>query len=162
MVTMSFNLDGLEKLEKLFHEVANIHVQGGVMVDGDAVPYSLVWEWGEVRQPGPKTMWGVNPDGETRVMTKTAPMGFIRIHHQDYIQILREEAKRITWSNTPMDQWEEKLKEVAITVGRRCAQLISDSAPIDTGLLRASIQGCHPDDPILLQTDVGEFDIGSF
>jgi hypothetical protein len=110
-------------------------------IQGPVASRAFIWEFGRITcKPGPKTLWGTNPDGERRVMTKTAPTGFIRVNRSKYRQIAHDEIqKRLKWRNM-------KIKDIpkAIEWGLRNAaspisQLIADTAPYDTGALYRAI-----------------------
>ncbi len=62
-------------------------------ITGPAAAYALVWEWGSTRitKPGPKTTWGENPNGDRVILTKTAPLGYIRTNIPEFRKIIREE-----------------------------------------------------------------------
>lgn len=116
-------------------------VRIGISVSGPAAAYALVWEWGRVDcNPGPKTLWGVNPDGETVVMTKTAPNGFIRINRDKYGQYVREEMLKINWRGTRISQIPKKVETALQAAAVRSADLMAETAPVDTGDLRAALR----------------------
>src|ERR1700677_1413311 len=76
-------------------------MQAGAKVRGERnTAFALVWEWGSLRltKPGPKTVWGTNPNGEARILTKTAPLGYIRVNKQKYIEFIQKEVNGINWS----------------------------------------------------------------
>ena len=126
-------------------------IQAGVKVSGDSTDYALVWEWGSatLTKPGPKTLWGTNPAGSTEIMTKTAPTGFIRVNTQEYISILKQELASVDLHDKPLSEWTKVLEEMMEKAGTRCAKLISDTAPIDTGRLRSEIQLAGVGDSLL-------------
>lgn len=155
---MSFTLQ-IAHADKLVQQIQNLPnlIQGGVKVDGESAAYSLVWEWGSARlaaigkdPPGPKTLWSTNPNGEMTVLTLTAPHGFIRINTERYREILRERYKDADLPNTPIKQWESKIKKLLQGASAICAGVIADAAPIDSGDLRSQIEPVAPDDPILI------------
>lgn len=113
-----------------------------LVVGGEVAEYALIWEWGRVTcKPGPKTLYGTNPDGETVVMTKTAPNGFIRVNRQQYRKILREELKAIQWKKIKkFSQIPPEIEKALNRAAPRCADLIADTAPIDSGDLRSNIR----------------------
>lgn len=143
-------ITGLDTLEDQFANLPAI-IEAGVKVEGHAVDYWAEWEWGSARihKPGPKTTWGENPDGERVVLTLTAPHGFVHVHHEQYAQFLQEEFARLDWGSASTDQWPQMINQMLSAAAARCSQLISDSAPIDTGLLRASIHPVEPGDDLL-------------
>lgn len=112
-----------------------------LIVQGPAAAYALVWEWGRIGiRPGPKTQWGSNPEGGIAVMTKTAPSGFIRVNRAKYRQIIREEFAAHGWSRTKPENFDKNIVDVLKYAAARCADLTADTAPIDTGQLRAAIR----------------------
>lgn len=120
-------------------------VIGGVGVYGSAAAYALVWEYGapppwRMKKPGPKTLWGTNPLGETKIMTRTAPEGYIAIHEDDVWPILEEELGKVKFSSGTTDGIRLELEVAVDNAGQRLARLISDSAPVDSGDLRSQIQ----------------------
>ena len=141
MVTLKIkNVDALVSQFKLGMG-ARPTVNMRLSVSGPAADYALVWEWGRVDcQPGPKTLWGVNPDGETAVMTKTAPYGFIRVNREKYRQFVLEELTKINWRRVGVAKIPKKVWEALEEAAKRCADLIAETAPIDTGALRAAIR----------------------
>src|SRR5262252_3769706 len=147
-VTMEF--EGLEKLDRLFSNVGG-PLWGGVKVVGKAAAYALVWEWGSARitKPGPKTTWGTNPAGDTVVLTLTAPYGYIRVNKDQYLSIPREEVKNARLTRVKPENFENALKDALSRAEIRCSLLISETAPIDSGDLRMSIQPTGVNAPIL-------------
>jgi hypothetical protein len=160
-MSVTLDIEGLDSLDAMFQDLPQLR-EAGVMVEGHAAAYALVWEWGSARihRPGPKTMWGENPAGESVVLTITAPHGYIRTHHEQYVHILQEEFARIDWGVLSLDDWGSAIDNMLSIAARRCSQLISDAAPIDTGLLRASIHPVEPGDSILNESG-GAFDLGA-
>ncbi len=115
-------------------------VKVNLIIRGPAADYALVWEWGRVDiNPGPKTQWGTNPDGETRVLTKTAPLGFIRVNRLKYKAIIREEIEAVAWGKLRPSQWNPMVEKCLHKAAKRIAKLIAETAPIDTGQLREAI-----------------------
>lgn len=136
-------------------------VRLNLVVTGDAARYALIWEWGRVScSPGPKTLWGTNPDGETRVMTKTAPSGFIRINRYKYRDIIKEELAAIRWSRLKPSEWNAAVTRALRRAAPRIAQLISDTAPIDTGDLREAIIVSKASDEGPAETDLLKLRVG--
>lgn len=138
-------------LEAAFQRLPS-RVNAGVKITGDATQYALVWEWGSIRitKPGPKTQWGVNPDGEVRIMTITAPQGWIRVNKDKYRAIFLDELTRAqVFTKFPASQWQTQLQLILGYTSDRCASLMSDTAPYDTGLLSSSLIRVGDGDPIL-------------
>lgn len=116
-----------------------------VTVSGEASRYAWIWEWGRVGiNPGPKTTWGTNPDGQLRVMTITAPSGFIRVNRWRYKQIIREEVGNVRWSQVKPSGVNKAVQAALERAAKRCADLVSETAPIDTGALREAIKVIGP------------------
>ncbi len=136
-------------------------VRGGVASDGEAAAYALVWEWGNARQTkkGPKTTLGINPDGEEVWLTIQAPMGYIAIHEGEYFQMIENALAEADFGDMKSGEVLRAMKAASIQAGQQIAELIRDSAPIDTGALRDSIQAVSPDDPEL-ETEEPEMAIG--
>jgi hypothetical protein len=114
-----------------------------VVISGPAAAYALVWEYGSLRlsKPGPKTQWGMNPDiGEFRILTKHAPQGYIRVNKHMYRQFVREEMAKIMWGRVALKNISSMVESVLTAAGARCADLIANTAPIDTGALRDAIR----------------------
>src|SRR5580765_2079633 len=81
----------IKKLLDGYKEAADAGpVRGGVISEGDAAAYALVWEWGNARQTkeGPKTVRGINPDGQPVWLSIQAPYGYIRIHEAESVNII--------------------------------------------------------------------------
>lgn len=164
MSRLMLRIDLAEKLSVKFQNLPD-KLYGGVKVVGEEnVLKATVWEWGwvDLNRVGPKTMISTNPNGEERVLTITAPHGFIRSNHQQFLQILKDEYSKLQLGKGSTKQWIAKLKKMLREAGKRCADVISSAAPIDTGELRESIEGCDPDDPLLQQSDQGEFFVGEW
>ncbi len=153
-------IGGLDNLDRVFANLPN-NVDAGVKLVGEAAEYGLVWEWGRVDvKPGPKTLWSTSPGGYPAVLTITAPHGWIRVNRDQYVAILKDEMRRANFANTHPTQWPEKMRTVLGLAAERCANLMAVTAPIDTGLLRSSIQPVREGDPIL--DEVGSaLDLGS-
>jgi hypothetical protein len=131
-------------------------VRGGVVVEGDAAAYALVWEWGNARQTkeGPKTVKGMNPDGEEVWLSIQAPFGFIAINEPTYFQIIEQHLSAIDFSEveTAKDIL-DAMKKASSAAATEIAEVIRQHAPYDSGQLREEIQPADPDDPDLAVTD---------
>lgn len=137
-------------------------VRGGVVVEGDAAAYALVWEWGNVRQvkEGPKTVKGINPDGEEVWLSVQAPFGYIRIHEPDFLRILMEKLSAIDFSKASTGkQIRDEMKKASAASGEAIAELLREFAPRDKGDLREALQAADPDDPDLA-VDNEEIELG--
>lgn len=116
-----------------------IHVS--LKITGPAAAYALVWEWGRVDvSPGPKTVWGTNPDGRTTVLTKTAPYGYIRVNKEKFRQIVRAEMKKVRWDTVSPRQIPNMVFWALTKAAPLIADLIAETAPVDTGQLRDAIR----------------------
>jgi hypothetical protein len=60
------------------------------------------------------------------------------VNRQKYIQILHEEVGSIDWKQ-PLSTIKQQLEDAMNRASERCAKIIAQTAPIDTGELRASI-----------------------
>lgn len=137
-------------------------IRGGVISEGDAAAYALVWEWGNARQvkKGPKTVQGTNPDGDTVWLSIQAPYGYVRIHEEQYVKMLEEELGDADFGGMGGDEILQALRKVSLLASNRCAQLIRETVPVDSGDLRDSIVAADPDDPDLKDNDQ-EIELGS-
>lgn len=143
-------IEGLDALEKQFGALPPV-VRAGVKLTGPAVAYGLVWEWGSVRltQPGPKTTWGTNPNGETRILTIKAPHGWIRVNRQQYVTFANAELAKVQWASLPVSKWRVAAAEALYRAAKKCAVLMEETAPVDTGQLVSGIVAVNEPDPIL-------------
>lgn len=149
---MSLKLDGFDKLDRAFSGLPNF-VAAGVKLEGEAAKYGLIWEWGRVDiNPGPKTMWSTSPGGYPAVLTITAPLGWIRVNKAQFQVILKDELKKMNFSGSAPNKWPNMLRSALGYAAERCANLMSQTAPIDTGLLRASIHPVTENDPVMQDT----------
>ncbi len=116
-------------------------VKMGLKITGPAAAYALVWEFGRADiKPGPKTLWGTNPDGERRVLTRTAPSGYIRVNKNKFRLIIRDEMKKIVWRKIKPREIPNAVQWALEKAAPRIADLIAETAPFDTGALRAAIR----------------------
>jgi hypothetical protein len=131
-------------------------VRGGVVVEGDAAAYALVWEWGNARQTkqGPKTVKGINPDGSEVWLSIQAPSGYIAIHENEFLQIIDYQLGQIDLSEAETGkEIRDEMKKASLASARMIAEIIRDFAPVDKGLLRESIEATDPNDPDLAVED---------
>ena len=138
-------------------------VRGGVVVDGDAAAYALIWEWGNARQTkeGPKTVKGQNPDGEEVWLSIQAPFGYIAINEPTYYDILQNELGQVDFAGaTTAKQIIQEIQKASQKAAEKIAEVIRQHAPHDSGQLRDDIQPAEPDDPELAvdneQIELGE------
>jgi hypothetical protein len=131
-------------------------VRGGVVSEGDAAAYALVWEWGNARQTkqGPKTVKGMNPDGSEVWLSIQAPSGYIAIHEPEFLQIINYQLGQIDFSEAETGkEIRDEMKKASANAARMIAEIIKDFAPVDKGTLRESIEAADPDDPDLAVDD---------
>lgn len=103
---------------------------------------AMVWDLGYVHRtikPGPKTMWSVNVYGDPKVLTITAPTGFIRVNRRIYLSIVRQELANANFSRTPLSAWPKLIETAMTNAAQRCLEVIVAAAPVDTGELRESL-----------------------
>ena len=147
----------IDKLDEFLLEFRehDKEIAAGVASVGDAAAYALVWELGNIRQSkkGSKTVQGTTPDGETVWLSIQAPHGYIRIHENDYIQILKQELGKCKFDSTNPQDMTEELEAAAIRTVKRCAKLVQDTVPVYSGKLHDSIEIVEPDDVILEDND---------
>lgn len=131
-------------------------VRGGVVSEGDAASYALVWEWGNARQTkqGPKTVRSTNPDGEEVWLSIQAPHGYIRVNEPEFTQILQTHL-----AATDFGEWQtasditDAIKKASVEAAKQITEVIKETAPIESGALRDSISPANPDDPDLATED---------
>jgi hypothetical protein len=152
---------------KVFTRMENLpsRVRAGIAVKGEAAKYALVWEWGTVRfaAPGPKTTWGSNPDdGQTKIFTKTAPSGYVRIHKQQFYDMAKLALREAPVQTLLNGSFAVALQENLDRAATEAAQIMANDAPIDKGLLRASIYAISgPEMQQLLQASYRPLLIGA-
>lgn len=140
---VTLKIRNLDRLPEIFDAGlgARPTINVNLSVSGPAAAYSLIWEFGRADiNPGPKTLWSTNYYGETKVLTKTAPNGFIRINREKYRQFIREELARISWKKIKFKNIPKYVQEALERAAERCAELIAETAPYDTGALYEAIK----------------------
>lgn len=133
-------------------EEHNKEIQAGVASVGEAAAYSLVWEFGNIRQTkeGPKTTKGYNiVTGETVWLTIQRPYGYIRLNEGLYWEILRDEMKKVTFKGTTASAITIELETCATQVMKRIRKLLEDTAPVAKGTLSESFVVVKPGDALL-------------
>jgi hypothetical protein len=172
MLFLNLPLPGLDdasakELKELFEGYADASeqspVRGGVTSEGEAAAYALVWEWGNSRQTkeGPKTVLGINPDGETVWLSTQAPFGYIRIYEPEFVNMVFEELAKVDFKAAETgEEILQALKEASSRAGARVADIIKEAAPVDSGDLRDSIGAADPNDPELA-VDEPELELGT-
>jgi hypothetical protein len=150
MPSLAFDLD-LSGLDELVEELKDLDqtVEAGLMATGDAAAYAEVWEWGNARQTkqGPKTVMGVNPAGESVWLSKQAPTGYIAVHTDKYLEIVRAEISRMALSGGTGAK--EELQAVVHRSMEQIKEVVSEHAPVDSGKLRDCFQVLDDGDPEL-------------
>lgn len=146
-----------DKIDEFLLEMAehDKEIKCGVMAVGPAAEYAEVWEWGNARQsePGPKTVLGMNPDGEQVWLSIQAPFGYIKINENAYWDALKQELGKVKFKgNTPKEITEE-LQAAGKRAMKLCAQLIGDAAPVDSGQLSKSFRVVEDGDAMLDNSD---------
>lgn len=116
-------------------------IGGGAASVGEAAAYALVWEWGNTRQTkqGPRTVRGINPDGESVWLSSQAPMGYISLHEDEFLVAIGDEVSQVDFSDGILKAVPDLLS-AADRSSARIAYIISQNAPIDSGDLADSIQ----------------------
>ena len=149
-MAVSLRVVGASKVAQVFAQLPD-KMTAGVKIYGPAAQYGLVWEWGSVRitKPGPKTTWGVNPDGKTVILTITAPQGWIRVNKQQYLDILRDEWRKLHFTTIDPKYWKRHLEDMLWKAAVRCSRVMEATAPYDTGDLRSTITAVNEPDPSL-------------
>ena len=150
MASVAITLDVDEVIQYLdtFRGLDHV-VEAGLVATGPAAAYAEVWEWGNARQEkqGPRTVLGVNPDGDEVWLSTQAPMGYIAIHVDLYMQIVMAELANMAMSGG--EGTVEELKAVAKTAMEQIKTVVSEHAPVDSGQLRDCFQVIGDDDSSL-------------
>lgn len=142
-MSVTLKVKNIDRFVEQFHfgTGARPTIVVGLKVTGPAAAYCLIWEWGRADiKPGPKTQWGTNPDGDRRVLTRTAPSGFIRVNRGKFRLIIRDEMKKIAWRRITPKEIPNAVQWALTKAAHRMADLIAETAPVDTGELRRAIR----------------------
>jgi len=146
-----------DKLDEFLLELEehDKEISVGVASVGPASAYAMVWEWGNIRQTkeGPKTVQGINPDGETVWLSIQAPFGYIKLNENLYWAIIKQELDKIQFKGTTAREITEELNQAGIRAMKRIVKVIADHAPFDKGDLSKSFQVVYPDDILLDDKD---------
>lgn len=130
---------GMDQLEQALRALPD-RVEAGVKLTGEAVVRGLVWEYGRVAiEPGPKTMHSTNMDGEDRVLTVTAPRGWIRVNRDRYEKLLKEKTASVQLTASSISEWAGLLQHTVLEAAEESHDIMEETAPEDTGLLKASL-----------------------
>jgi len=159
-MTVTATISGIDELVASLSKVPSRVVSGVKTTDEKSYIIAMVWAYGYVTRtinPGPKTLWSVNYYGEPKVLTITAPTGFIRVQEQDYRRILNAEFAAAAFASKPISSWSTLAVQMMTNAAQRCAQITSQAAPIDKGDLRASIVAALPGDTALSGSGVGPY-----
>ena len=142
-----------DKLDELLLELAEHDklITAGVASTGEAAAYAEVWEWGNVRQTkeGPKTVLGINPDGENVWLSVQAPVGYISVNENQYWSILKDELAKVKFKSTTTKGITDELNTASVKAMKRICKVIAETAPVDSGQLSDSFEVVQPDDPLL-------------
>jgi hypothetical protein len=130
-------------------------ISAGVASFGEAAAYAEVWEWGNARQTkeGPKTVLGINPDGDNVWLSIQAPVGYISVNENLYWDILKQELGKVKFSSSNAKGITEELEKASLKAMKRIRDLIADTAPYDKGDLSESFQVVKPNDVLLDKDD---------
>ena len=150
----TFTVDGLDEIFAEFKKPSPI-VQVGVAAVGPAAAYAEVWEWGNARQTkqGPRTVLGTNPDGESVWLSSQAPMGYIRVNEDHYLELVKIELAKVKFSGP--GTLRERLQKAGVRMAKGCAEIIKFFAPVDSGQLSNSFEVVRDGDPLLDTEDHG-------
>lgn len=146
-------IDFSEAEETFLSELEDVgSMEVGVASVGEAASYALIWEFGNVRQTkkGPKTTLGVNRlTGEQVWLSIQAPTGYIRVNEDKYWRIIRDCLDEVELSGTTSQEIRAELEKAAYEIARQIADVIRETAPEDSGALKASILVLKPGDEML-------------
>jgi hypothetical protein len=159
-MTVTATITGIDALVSSLSKLSSRVVSGVKTTDELNYIKALVWDMGYVNrviEPGPKTLWSVNTLGEEKVLTITAPTGFIRIRRNTYLAILKDEFTKANFAGRPLADWEKLATSMMTNAAQRCAVVVANGAPIDKGDLRASIVAAAPGDEALGGTGYGVY-----
>ena len=140
------------EIEKFAKEVDSIgEVRGGIASEGEAAGYALVWEWGNVRQTkkGPKTVMGVNPEGERVWLSIQAPFGYIRINTPQFLDALDQALAAVSFRSLTAAAMREEIERASLKAATKIYLILQQVAPEDSGALKESFTILTADDPDL-------------
>ena len=154
---VTMEIKGLEALRQSFESLPQV-IQSGAKVGEPGIGYWMIWEWGRIScKPGPKTCWAVNFAGDTVVLTLQAPKGYIRVHKDEFNQLLMDRVSQVKLKDLPMAGWKDALTVAMDDVAQQCTDIIRDSAPVDTGDLRSSFEPAYSTDGLLQEPEGGAY-----
>lgn len=132
-------------------------VECGVAVQGEAAAYAEVWEWGNARQTkkGPRTVMGINPDGESVWLSSQAPNGYIRVNLDKYLDIVKIQLEQLALDGDTVMDLQEELKKTEVKIMEQIIEVLQDTAPVDTGQLRSSFVVVQDGDDLLESDKAG-------
>src|ERR1017187_2529683 len=159
---VTLEVSGIDKLGAAFDRLPSL-VTAGVKVGPPGSAYYAAWEFGKISiKPGPKTMWSANAMGQRVVLTIQAPHGYVRTNKKEFQQIIKGEISKVKLATAKMAQWGKAIEGRADKAAQKCTDLTRETAPVDTGDLRNSIEPCWHDDDLLSKSSSDTFDIGSY
>jgi len=141
-----------KEFERFVEDVDNIgQVSGGIASVGAAAVYALVWEWGNARQTkkGPKTVMGVNPDGERVWLSIQAPEGYIRINTPQFLDALDKALASVSFRTLTAKAIRAEIEKANLVASQKIVMILQQTAPEDSGDLRESFTILRPNDPDL-------------
>jgi hypothetical protein len=134
-----------KQLDKFVEELSGFDedeiIRVGVGATGPAAEYAMVWEWGNVRQTkqGPKTVLGINPDGQQVWLTIQAPFGYIRVNTEKYWQIIYQEIGKVNFDRSGREI-DAQIRNASNRISERILEVIRDTVPVDSGELRDALR----------------------
>src|SRR5580765_2524701 len=151
------------RIGDLLQEFANLEdrvIEVGVAVEGPAAKYAEVWEWGNARQTkqGPRTVLGINPNGESVWLSTQAPRGYIRVNDSIYMDIVKVELGKLEFKGTDASSVRQDIERTCIDIAQQIAHVIEEHAPVDTGQLSQSFRVVRPNDPLLQDDPAGSME----
>lgn len=143
-----------------FTNLRNTIIEVGLAVEGPAAAYAEVWEWGNARQTkeGPRTVRGVNPNGESVWLSSQAPRGYIRVNDSIYLDIIKVELGKLEFKGTDALSVKQDIERTCIDIMQQIAHVVEEHAPVDTGQLSQSFRVVRPNDPLLQGDPAGSME----
>lgn len=149
---------GKENIDKVLNllQKMSVIVESGVESVGPPSAYSLVWEFGNVRQKhqGPKTVQGRDEKGRfsSAWFSTQAPRGWIGIHEPAIWKIIEEEIGKVSFDSVQditEDSLKQELEQAYLNIAERALVLLQSTVPIDSGDLYDSLKVVPPGDDTL-------------
>jgi predicted RNase H-like HicB family nuclease len=159
VVKMSFGLD-FDPLKEFLEQFTGDApaIVGGVAAYGEPAAYALVWEYGNTRQTkqGPRTVRGINPNGESVWLSSQAPVGYVAVYENDYWAAINSRLDGVSFDGASIEEWATEMKSAVALATADIAEIIREHAPVGIGskhraggALQGSIEAMSPDDPDL-------------